>query len=127
MEKHIERGDLVAANDDHVQTGVIGLVPTRTGPPREAAGVVERLRLAMRRVCEVRVSRTQVSCELVQCVVPDENAGRHIEDAVIGVELLDCRTTADGVAFTENLLEVAVQQFKNPGRHSATPYFGHRW
>jgi hypothetical protein len=43
-----------------------------------------RLRLAMRCVCEVRMSRPQVSCELVQCVVPDENAGRHIEDAVIG-------------------------------------------
>jgi hypothetical protein len=34
--------------------------------------------------------------------VPDENAARHIEDAVIGVELLDCCTTAGGVAFTEN-------------------------
>jgi hypothetical protein len=69
---------------------------------------MERLRLAVRCVHEVSVSRTQVSCELVQCVVPDENAGRHFEDAVIGVELLDCRTTAGGVAFTENLLEVAV-------------------
>jgi len=69
---------------------------------------MERLRLAVRRVHEVGVSRAEVSCELVQCVVPDENAGRHIEDAVIGVELLDCRTTAGGVAFTENLLEVAV-------------------
>jgi hypothetical protein len=36
--------------------------------------------------------------------VPDENAIRHIEDAVIGVELLDCRTTAGVVAFTENFL-----------------------
>jgi hypothetical protein len=69
---------------------------------------MERLRLAVRRVHEVRVSRTQVSCELVQCVVPDEEAGRHIEDAVIGVELLDCRTTAGGVAFTENVLEVPI-------------------
>jgi hypothetical protein len=40
--------------------------------------------------------------------VSDENAGRHIEDTIIGVELLDCRTTAGGVAFTENLLKVAV-------------------
>ena len=69
---------------------------------------MERLGLAVRRIGEARVSRTQVSCELVQCVVPDENAGRRIEDAVIGVELLDRRTTAGGVAFAENLLEVAV-------------------
>ena len=69
---------------------------------------MERLGLAVRRIREARVSRTQVSCELVQGVAPDENAGRHIEDTIIGVELLDCRTTAGGVAFTENLLEVAV-------------------
>ena len=69
---------------------------------------MERLGLAARRIREARVSRTQVSCELVQCVVPDENAGRHIEDAVIAVELLDRRTTATCVAFAENVLEVAV-------------------
>ena len=69
---------------------------------------MERLGLAARRIREDRVSRTQVSCELVQCVVPDENAGRRVEDAVIGVELADRRTTAGGVAFSENLLEVAV-------------------
>jgi hypothetical protein len=40
--------------------------------------------------------------------VPDEDAGRQIEYAVIGVELLDCRTTAGGVPFAENLLEIAV-------------------
>jgi hypothetical protein len=56
----------------------------------------------------VRVISTQVTCELVQCVVSDENAGRHIEDAVSGVEFLDCRTTAGGIAFAEDFLEVAV-------------------
>jgi hypothetical protein len=50
---------------------------------------MERLQLAVRHVHKMRVGRTQISCELVQCVVPDENAWRHIEDAVIGVELLD--------------------------------------
>jgi hypothetical protein len=82
---------------------------------------MERLRLAVRRVYKVRMGRTQVSCELVQSVVPDENARRHIEDAVIGVELLYCRTTAGGVALAKNLLEVAVQQFTNPGRYGAPP------
>jgi hypothetical protein len=80
----------------------------RTGPPCQTAGVMERLGLAVRRIGEARVSRTQISCELVQRVVPDENAGRRVEDAVIGVELVDSRTTAGGVAFSENLLEVAV-------------------
>jgi hypothetical protein len=69
---------------------------------------MERLGLAVRRIREARVSRTQVSCELVQGVAPNENAGRHIEDAVVAVELLDRRTTTRGVALAENLLEVAV-------------------
>jgi hypothetical protein len=49
----------------------------------------------------MRVGRAQVSCELVQRIVPDENAGRHIKDAVVGVELLDCRTAADVVPFAK--------------------------
>ena len=69
---------------------------------------MERLGLAVTRVREMRVSRPQVSCELVQGVAPNEDAGRRVEDAVIGVELADRRTTAGGVAFSENLLEVAV-------------------
>jgi hypothetical protein len=69
---------------------------------------MERLGLAVRRIREARVSRTQVSCELVQGVAPNEEAGRRVEDAVIGVELADRRTTAGCVAFAENLLEVAV-------------------
>src|ERR1700691_3220893 len=81
---------------------------------------MERLRRAVRRVYEVRVSRTQVSCELVQCVVPDQDAGRHVEGAVCGIELLDCRTTVAGVAFPEDLLEVAIEQFMNPVRHRAS-------
>jgi hypothetical protein len=40
--------------------------------------------------------------------MPDENAGRHIQDTVIGVEFLDCRTTAGGVPLAKDLLEVAV-------------------
>jgi hypothetical protein len=56
----------------------------------------------------MRVSRAQVSRKLVQGVAPNEDAGRRVEDAVIGVELADRRTTAASIAFAENLLEVAV-------------------
>ena len=55
---------------------------------------MERLRLSKWRVCEVRVGRAQVFCELVQRVASDEDADRHIEDAVLGVELLDDGATA---------------------------------
>jgi hypothetical protein len=69
---------------------------------------MKRLRLAPWRVDKMRVSRAQVSRKLVQGVAPNEHAGRRVEDAVIGVELADRRTTAASIAFAENLLEVAV-------------------
>jgi hypothetical protein len=69
---------------------------------------VERLRLAPWRVDKMRVSRAQVSRKLVQGVAPNEDAGRRVEDAVIGVELADRRTTAASIAFAENLVAVAV-------------------
>ena len=50
---------------------------------------MERLRLAKWRVCEVRVGRAQVFCELVQRVASDEDADWDIEDTVLGVEVLD--------------------------------------
>jgi hypothetical protein len=69
---------------------------------------MQRLRLAAWRVDKMRVSRSQVSRKLVQGVAAYENARRRVEDAVIGVELADRRTTAGCVAFSENLLEIAV-------------------
>ena len=69
---------------------------------------MERLRLAPWRVDKMRVSRAQVSRKLVQGVAPNKDAGRRVEDTVVGVEFADRRTTAGGVAFAENLLEVAV-------------------
>jgi hypothetical protein len=66
------------------------------------------MRLTVRRVDKMRVSRAQVSRELVQGVAPNEDARRRVEDAVIDIEFRDRLTTAAGVAFTENLLEVAV-------------------
>jgi hypothetical protein len=57
----------------------------------------------------MRVGRAQVSCELVQRVASDEDADWDIEDAVLGVELLDDGATAGGVAFAEDLLEIAAQ------------------
>jgi hypothetical protein len=122
VEKPIERGDLAIADDDHVLAGVVGLFSSRTGTPRETAGVMECLRRAMRRVCEVRMRRARISCELVQRVVPHENALRYVNDTVIGAELLDRRAAARRVALTENVLEHAVEQFMNAVGHGVTPF-----
>jgi len=62
----------------------------------------------------MRVSRAEASRELVQRIMPYENAGGHIEDTIIGVEFLDCHTTAGGVPFAEDFLQVSVKQFVDP-------------
>jgi len=61
----------------------------------------------MRRVREVRVRRSQITGESIHRVMADENAGRHVQDAVIGVDFLDRGPTAGSVTFAEDLLKVA--------------------
>jgi len=72
---------------------------------------MQRLRRTVRCIREVRMRRTQITCEFVQRVMADEDAGLYVQDTVIGVEFLDCRATASGISLAENLLEVSVQQF----------------
>jgi hypothetical protein len=55
---------------------------------------MQRLRRTVRRVHKVRVRRTQITGEFIQRVMADENAGRRVQDTVIGVEFLDGRATA---------------------------------
>jgi hypothetical protein len=79
---------------------------------------VETLRLTERCVSEVRVGRAKIPCEFVEGVVPNEYTRRHVEHAVLGIELLDCRTTTRCVAFTEYLLEVPIKQFMDTVIHN---------
>jgi hypothetical protein len=57
------------------------------------------------------VRRAKVSGELVEGVVPDEYSRGNVERAVFGIEILDRCTTARRIAFAEDLLKVAVQEF----------------
>jgi hypothetical protein len=70
---------------------------------------MERLRFSAWRVREVRMGRAQVSCELVQCVASDEDADWDIEDAVLGVELLDDGATA--LAVIANNTAASIEAF----------------
>src|SRR5882757_3563145 len=110
IEENIERCDLPITSDDHIQARIVGCCAARARAPSQTTGVVKSLRFAVRCVNEVRVRRAQVPCEFVESVVPDKYTRRHVEDAVLGIELLDCRATTRCVAFTKNLLEVAVKQ-----------------
>jgi hypothetical protein len=53
--------------------------------------------------------------------MPNENSRKHIEHAVVGIQLLNRGTTAGGIPLAKNLLKVAVQEFVNPFRHRRSP------
>src|SRR6202043_1565691 len=110
IEEHVERRDLAVANDDHIHAGVSGRFAAWAGAPGQTAGIVESLRFAVRRVRKVRVGRTEITSEFVEGFTPDKRAGRNIEHAVLGVELVDRRAAPRRVALAEDLLKVAVKQ-----------------
>src|SRR5258705_10299581 len=82
---------------------------------------MQRLRRPMRRVREVRVRRSQITSEFVERVMADENTGRCVQNAVIGVESLDRHSTAGRVTLAEDLLKVAMKQFANAVIHNIPP------
>jgi hypothetical protein len=45
--------------------------------------------------------------------MPDENPRRHIEHAVVRIQLLNRGTTAGGIPLAKDLLKVAVQELVN--------------
>jgi hypothetical protein len=58
----------------------------------------------------MRMRRSEIAGELVQCVVTNEDAGRHVQHAVFGVKFLNCGPSASRITFTENFRKVAVEQ-----------------
>jgi len=54
--------------------------------------------------------RPEIAGELVQCVVTNENAGRHVKHTVFGVKCLNCGPSAILIAFAENFSKIAVEQ-----------------
>ena len=50
----------------------------------------------------------EVSCELVQSVVPKEDTGRDVQHAVFSIEVLNGSATARRVSFAKDLLKVAI-------------------
>jgi hypothetical protein len=61
----------------------LGPSPTREFP------VVQGLGLYMGRIDKMRMGRAQFPCKFVQCVVPNDDAVRKVEYAVVCVEVFD--------------------------------------
>src|SRR6266404_3274257 len=76
----------------------------------------------MRRINIVWMRRSEIAGELVQCVVTDESAGRHVQHTVLGIKFLNCAPSASRITFTEYFRKIAVEQ-----RLDCTHIYAHRW
>ena len=113
--------NLFIAHDDHIEAGVVGRLIMRARAPSQATGIVKSLRLAVRRVNEVRVGGAKISGEFVQGGPPDEHAGRRVEHAVFRIEFRDGGATPGRIAFAENLLQITMKQITDTVVHNTSP------
>src|SRR6266436_9594551 len=90
VEVDIKSRDLAVPCDDEIHTGVLGRFAFRPRAPRQASRIVQNLGRPMRRINEMRMRRSEIASELVQCVVTDESAGRHAQHTIFGVKFLNC-------------------------------------
>ena len=76
----------------------------------------------MRRINIVWMRRSEIAGKLVQCVVTDERAGRHVQHTVLGIKFLNCAPSASRITFTEYFRKIAVEQ-----RLDTTHIYTQRW
>ena len=60
----------------------------------------------MRRVGEVRVSGSQVTCKFIKGIMPNEGAWWDVDDTVIHVEFFNGRASLRRVALSKNFLKI---------------------
>ena len=118
IEEHVERRNLAIVNDNYIQASVLRCLAARAGTPSQATGGIQQsLRLAARGVNEVRMCGTEITGKFVKGFTPDHLAWRHIQLAILGIKLGDCRTASCRITLAEDLLKVAMQQFVDSVTH----------
>src|ERR1700730_15569317 len=121
IEEHIKRRDLSIANDDHIHARVVGRLVARPRSPIQTNGIVQGLGLAVRGVNEVRVVRAEIASKFVEGFEAYEYAGRRIQHAVFGIEVLNRYSAARRITLAEDVLKVAVKQFADMVGHRLSP------
>src|SRR6202045_2450547 len=122
VEVNIKSRDLAVPCDDEIHTRVRGRFALRPRAPCQASRIVQNLGRAVRRINIVWMRRSEIAGELVQCVVTDESAARHVQHTVLGIKFLNCAPSASRITFTEYFRKIAVEQ-----RLDTTHIYAHRW
>src|SRR5690242_6558030 len=79
------------------------------------------LRLGRGRISEVRMSCPDHARNSINLVPAPVNAPRFIEHAVLSEDVIDCLSSACGVALAEYVVEIANQQGRDAVGHSWSP------
>jgi hypothetical protein len=106
IEKDVERSDLVVANNDDIQSGVVWGLAFRARAACQNPSVMQGLCLSMGHIDEVWMCRAKVSGELVQSVVSNKDTGRDVQRAVFSIEVLNGGAAAGRVTFAKDFLKV---------------------
>ena len=65
----------------------------------------------------MRVGRAEVTGELIQSLVSDEDAWRNIKYAIVSVELVYGCTATSGITLAEDLLQVPMKKLNDSLAH----------
>src|SRR6202140_4180032 len=122
VEVNIKSRDLAVPGDDEIHTGVRRRFAFRPRAPRQASRIVQNLQRAMRRIDIMWMRRSEIAGELVQCVVTDESAGRHVQHTILRIKFLNCAPSASRITFTEYFRKISVEQ-----RLDTPHIYAHRW
>jgi hypothetical protein len=78
---------------------------------------MEGLGLAVGSVNEVRMGRAEIASKFVEGFGADEYAGRRIQHAVFGIEVLNRCSAARRITLAEDLLKITLEQFADVVGH----------
>jgi hypothetical protein len=109
VKKDVKSCDLFISDDDHVLARISWHAAARAGAPLQATRIVKGLGCSMGCVGEVRMRGAQVTCKLIDGIMPNEDVWGNIEHTVIRVELLDGSASVRSVALSKNFLKVTEQ------------------
>src|SRR5579871_1001011 len=111
VEKEIKRGNPAIARNDEITPGVSWRLTRPAGHPADQPAIARFRRLRTGLISEFRVSSLDRPCDSIDLVAPTiDSLARVVENAIFGVELVNCVAPASGIIFSEDITKIADQQ-----------------
>src|SRR5712664_536389 len=110
VEKHIEGGNPTVPGNDEISPGVSRRLPRAARYPSDPSGVARFLGLSNWLISKLRVSSLDGARDAIDLVAATNGALAGIlEHAIFGPELVDGRSPARGIVFTEDVAKISDQ------------------